>query len=315
MRGTNTAPRHEFCLEVEHVVEAVQSVRNRGAALVVIASLATPALGLAAGLPNAPLAVSNEMRHLEVGGQDWYAFTTAGADRNDDPSHVLIILVCGCPTAARRFKVWTAEGLRQKATEDPAHPVYAMGEGTKLEYQDGSQTLDRYSGDLVWHNGFKVGGTFYVQVGQIGSQASNYRLTITGDNISFPAGTSTSAAATSAAQVAPAVTNRDIPAEQAPGSGMGTAMTPTGQTKTLNPGGQQWYAVTVGRPIKDEDKQNLNVELAAGPGAPSSPSGPQKGWPNAPPAPIPTRTRRPSGKAPRRPIETATRRWNAITVI
>ena len=44
---------------------------------------------------------------------------------------------------------------------------------------------------------------------------------------------------------------------------MGTAMTPTGQTKTLNPGGQQWYAVTVGRPIKDEDKQNLNVELVA----------------------------------------------------
>ena len=152
-----------------------------GVALVVIASLATPALGLAAGSPNAPLAVSNEMRHLEVGGQDWYAFTTAGADRNDDPSHVLIIL--RVPDGSATSKVWTAEGLRQKATEDPAHPVYAMGEGTKLAYQDGSQTLDRYSGDLVWHNGFKVGGTFYVQVGQIGSQASNYRLTITGDTL------------------------------------------------------------------------------------------------------------------------------------
>jgi len=233
-----------------------------GVALVVLASLATPALGLAAGSPTSPLAVNNEIRHLDVGGQDWYAFTTAGADGNNDPSHVLIVLRA-VPDGSATFKVWTAEGLKQKATEDPGHPVYAMGEGTKIEYQDGSQTVDRYGGDLVWHNGFEVGGTFYVQVGQVGSQASNYLLTITGDNISFPPGASTSAAATQPAQVAPAATNPAIPAADVPGSGMDTAMTPTGQMKTINPGGQQWYVVTLGRPIQDEDKQNLNVELVA----------------------------------------------------
>jgi hypothetical protein len=239
-----------------------------GVALVVLASLATPALGLAAGSPTSPLAVNNEIRHLDVGGQDWYAFTTAGADGNNDPSHVLIILRA-VPNGSATFRVWTAEGLKEKATEDPGHPVYAMGEGTRLEYKDGSQTLDRYGGDLVWHNGFEVGGTFYVQVGQAGSQASDYKLTISGDNISFPASASTGAAGSSATQsasVAAAATNRAIPAEDVPGSGMNTAMVPTGQIKTVNPGEQQWYAVTLGRPVKDEDEQNLNVELVASAG-------------------------------------------------
>jgi hypothetical protein len=152
--------------------------------------------------------------------------------------------------------------LKEKATEDSGHPVYAMGEGTKLEYQDGSQTLDRYGGDLVWHNGFNVGGTFYVQVGQAGPTPSNYLLTITGDNITFPAN-AMAASAPKAAQAAPAVTNPAIPAAIVPGSGIGTAMTPHGQLTTINPGTRQWYAVTLGRSAKDEDKQNLNVELVA----------------------------------------------------
>ena len=93
----------------------------------------TPTLSLAAGsAPNAPLAVSAQMRHLDVGGQDWYAFTTAGADSNNNPSHVLIVLHA-VPDGSATFKVWTAEGLREKATEDSGHPVYAMGEGTKLD--------------------------------------------------------------------------------------------------------------------------------------------------------------------------------------
>ena len=158
-----------------------------GVVLVLLVGLMTPALSLAAGSsPDAPLAVSAQMRHLDVGGQDWYAFTTAGADSNNNPSHVLITLNA-VPDGSATFKVWSAEGLHEFATQDPGHPVYAMGEGTKLEYRDGAQTLDRYGGDLVWPNGFNVGGTFYVQVGQTGPTPSNYLLTITGDNISFPA--------------------------------------------------------------------------------------------------------------------------------
>jgi hypothetical protein len=231
-----------------------------GIALILLVGLVTPTLSLAAGsTPNAPLAISTQSRTLEVGGQDWYAFTTAGMDSNNDPSHVLIVLSPD-PDGSATFKVWSAEGLKQKATEDSTHPIYALGEGTKLEYQDGSKTLDRYGGDLVWNGGFNVGGTFYVQVGQTGPTPSNYRLTITGDNISFPpsAGQGQSAQATSAA-----VTNSAIPAADVPGSSLGTAMTPHGQMVTINPGGQQWYAVKLGRPAKDEDKQNLNVELVA----------------------------------------------------
>jgi hypothetical protein len=239
------------------------NLRNRsalGVALVLLVGLMTPALSLAAGsTPNAPLAVSAQSRRLEVGGQDWYAFTTAGKDSNNNPSHVLIALNA-TPDGSATFKVWTAEGLREKATEDPGKPVYAMGEGTTSQYQDGGKTLERYGGDLVWYNGFNVGGTFYVQVAQTGSTASDYLLTIAGDNVSFPVNAATASAA-QPAPVAPAVTNRAIPAEIIPGSGMSTAMTPNGQMKTLNPGEQQWYAVTLGRPAKDEDKQNLNVEL------------------------------------------------------
>jgi hypothetical protein len=243
----------------------LSKLRNRsalGVALVLLVGLMTPTLSLAAGsTPNAPLAVSAQMRHLDVGGQDWYAFTTAGADSNNNPSHVLIVLHA-VPDGSATFKVWTAEGLKEKATEDSGHPVYAMGEGTKLEYQDGNKTLDRYGGDLVWHNGFNVGGTFYVQVGQAGPTPSDYLLTITGDNISFPASAAASQGQ-SAQAVSASVTNKAIPAAIEPGSGMSTAMIPTGQMKTLNPGEQQWYAVTLGRSAKDEDKQNLNVELIA----------------------------------------------------
>jgi hypothetical protein len=235
-----------------------------GIALALILGLMTSGFSLAAGptgsSPSAPLAVSNGIRHLDVGGQDWYAFTSAGQDSNNDPSHVLILLRA-TPAGSATFKVWTAEGLREKATENSDHLVYPMGQGTVLQYKDGDQTLDRYGGDLVWHNGFKVGGTFYVQVGQTGSTASDYVLTITGDNISFP-GTPAASAARQV-QVAPAATNPAIPAAMVPGSGMDTAMTPTGQAKTLNPGERQWYMVTLSREAKDEDKQNLQVELNA----------------------------------------------------
>ena len=242
-------------------------LRNRsalGVALVLLVGLMTPTLSLAAvSSPNAPLAVSAQTRRLEVGAVDWYAFTTAGKDRNNDPSHVLIAL--NAPNDSATFKVWTAEGLRERATEDRGKPVHAMGEGTAAEYQDGGQTLERYGGDLVWYNGFNVGGTYYVQVAQSGATPSDYRLTIVGDNVSFPMNAATANAATASAaqpaQVATAVTNLAIPAAIVPGSGMSTAMTPNGQMKTLNPGERQWFAVTLGRSAKDEDKQNLNVEL------------------------------------------------------
>ncbi len=235
-----------------------------GIALALMLGLMTSGFSLAAGptgsSPSAPLAVSNQIRHLDVGGQDWYAFTTAGQDSNNDPSHVLILLRA-VPAGSATFKVWTAEGLREKATENSDHPVYAMGEGTVLQYKDGDKTLDRYGGDLVWHNGFKFGGTFYVQVGQNGPTASDYELTITGDNISILGAPATSAVRE--VQIAPAATNSAIPASMVPGSGMDTAMTPTGQAKTLNPGEKQWYMVTVSREQKDENKQNLQVQLNA----------------------------------------------------
>ena len=102
-----------------------------------------------------------------------------------------------------------------------------------------------------------------MQVGQAGSTPSDYLLTITGDNISFPANAAATSKGQSAQAVSAAVTNSAMPAAIVPGSGMSTAMLPTGQMKTINPGEQQWYAVTLGRPAKDEDKQNLNVELMA----------------------------------------------------
>jgi len=234
-----------------------------GIALILLVGLVTPTLSLASGsTPNAPLAVSTQSRTLEVGGTDWYAFTTAGMDSNNDPSHVLIVLSPD-PTGSATFKVWSAEGLKEKATEDISHPISPMGQGTKLQYQDGSLTLDRYGGDLVWHGGFNVGGTFYVQVGQTGSSPSKYRLTITGDSISFPASAATTGQGQTTQAVSAAVTNSAIPLARVPGSSIGTSMAPTGQMVTINPGGQQWYAVKVDRLAKDEDKQNLNVELVA----------------------------------------------------
>ena len=255
--------------------------------LLALLSIALPGAALAQGptgsTPDAPLLPSSTSRHLDIGGQDWYAFSTAGADRDGAVSHVLITLNT-IPDGSATFKVWTAEGLRELATEDPDHPVNAMGEGTKLEYQDGALTLDRYGGALVWHNGFRFGGTFYVQVGQVGDKASDYLLTITGDDIWFPAHakaaeTEPIAAATDGAQQAqgmdsastqtsraiPAVVNPAIPASIVPGSGMDTAMTPAGQWETIQPGTQQWYAIKFPGVRNDEDQLNVEVELAAAP--------------------------------------------------
>jgi hypothetical protein len=247
-----------------------------GVALLMLVSFATPALAFAQGpsgsSPDAPLLPSSVAKHLDIGGQDWYAFSTAGAIGDNTPSHVLITLNA-VPDGSATFKVWTAEGLRQLATEDPDHPVNAMGEGTKLEYQDGSRTLDRYGGALVWHNGFRFGGTFYVQVGQTGDTASDYLLTITGDDIWFPANAqaadseamSMSEESRQASRALPAVVNPDIPVNIVPGSGMDTAMTPAGQWETIQPGTQQWYAIQLPGARNDEDQSNVEVELAAVP--------------------------------------------------
>jgi len=137
--------------------------------------------------PSSALAPSGTMEHLNVGQSRWYRFSSAGKDKNGDPSHVLVTLYAQ-PDGSAGFNIWTMERLAERATADnPNKDAPPIGQGTKLVMgTGGGETKDLFNGALVWGGGFDIPGTYLVQVYQTGTQASDYTLTINGDAVTFP---------------------------------------------------------------------------------------------------------------------------------
>ena len=237
---------------------------------------AAPAVTQAAGpgtSPDEAVAPSNSTMRLNPGQDMWFAFNTGGKDKNDDPSHALILLrpsIAGCAT----FKLWTKELLKQFNTQDSEHRIYAMGQGTKLEYQDGSNKLDRYGGDLVWNGGFNDPGSFYVQVGSTGDKACDFNLAVTGDTLTFPAAAMAASAAAQPAGAAPAPAENAMSSKVAsdisaahPGSSPDTAFPTSGVWRATNNGQTDWYVVTVPGSTDSADNPLVVLQLTARPGA------------------------------------------------
>jgi hypothetical protein len=223
-------------------------------ALVAIVSAIVPAVGQAAGPggtgPDDALAPGAGTQHLNVGQDLWYAFSTAGLDRNNNPSKVLVRMSVQ-PAGSATFFIWDRQRLAARAiSTNPNQDDPPVGQGTILTTKDGDNTVARYNGDLIWTNAFQAPTTYYVQVRQTGSQPSDYTLSITGDAVSFPAaaapvqlaasnpGQAAGATASSAPLILPATGN-----QPAAGSGPDTALPATGQPMTVKPGQQIWYKI------------------------------------------------------------------------
>lgn len=236
-----------------------------GLALVTAFSLTAPAVTMAQAPigsgPNDALAPVSATQHLNVGQERWYAFHSAGADRDNNPSKVLIQLTAQ-PDGSAQFNIWSMERLRARAiSTDPNKDAPAVGQGTKESYKDGDTTLYRFNGALVWDGGFMEPTTYYVQVQQVGSQPSDYQLSITGDAVTFPTATpsvylassTTSSAAAraninTAPLVLPATGNQAAPAAAPAGSSLNTAVSAisaSGRLMTIKPGAEQWFKISV----------------------------------------------------------------------
>jgi hypothetical protein len=239
------------------------------AALVTTLGLMAPTIGLAAGPtgtgPNDAMAPTGTMEHLNVGQSRWYAFHSAGKDNNGDPSHVLITLFAQ-PDGSAGFNIWTRERLAEHATAaNPAKDAPPIGEGTKMQASspDNPNVKYLFNGALVWAGGINEAGTYFVEVYQTGSQASDYMLTINGDAVTFPGSVTVSTIQPSQATV-PAI---QAAAAGAPtgGSGPNNTLAPSTSWQHLNVGQKRWYSFFSAGKDKNGDPSHVLITLYAQP--------------------------------------------------
>jgi hypothetical protein len=231
-------------------------------ALVILLVLLTPALSLAQGSgPNDALAPAGGSVHLAPGQQQWYVFTTSGADR-DDPSKVAVTLRAS-PQGSAAFNIWTADQLREMQNQDPNEPVEPIGRGTKVTEKQGDETVDLFGGALIWAQDWGPGQTYYVQVLSTGPE-SDYGLSITGGRISFPAPPAPAQPSTlPVTGVEPS--QAAVPEQRPSGSSLETALTSFGQSRTLSPGQQQWYTFKIAGASENEATPRIKLQLTGQP--------------------------------------------------
>jgi hypothetical protein len=248
------------------------------AALITALSIFSPALaaGPTGGSPNDALAPTGGTVHLTAGQQQWYIFHTDGVDANNHPSKVDVRLMAA-PQGSATFLVWTADQLNQMRFQDPNNPVKPLGQGTVSTFQDNGQTVDRYNGALIWAEDARIGNTYYLQVQTTGMQDSNYTLTVTGDALSFPtqlaqAGPRTLPVTGSAAAPTPTQTQSQTAAQSQSanaanqaGSGPDHAFNTAGQSMTLQPGQQHWYAIQAAGDSSGTAHPTIQARLTANP--------------------------------------------------
>ncbi len=105
---------------------------------------------------------------LADGQHHWYAF------RDEGDGTAITIRLTVLPTEGAIFTVFTAEQAKQWTLDQT---VAAVGAGTPLAL---------FRNDLYWTGNFVQSGTYYVLVTSQDRGPSNYKLTISGQGISFP---------------------------------------------------------------------------------------------------------------------------------
>jgi hypothetical protein len=247
------------------------------AALVAALSTFAPALaqGPAGSSPNDALTPTGNTMALKAGQQHWYVFHTDGLRANDTPSNVMVQLQAN-PQGSATFYVWTPAELSQMRYQNPSNPVKPVGQGTVNSYQQNGQTVDRFGGALVWAENARIGNTYYVEVTTTGNQDSSYTLSVTGDAISYPTQmaqtsprtlpvTGNTAAPSTAQNQSQSAANTSSQANSPSGTGPNNALTTFGQSRTLQPGQQQWFTFQLGGNSSSTAHPTVQVQLSANP--------------------------------------------------
>jgi len=177
------------------------------------------------------------MRSLDLGQSDWYAFQYNGNDES-----LIRVQLWGNNA---EFGVWTRNQIEDW---DQGIDVDPIGRSAEEEFVDG---------DLSWAGSFNTTDTYFVRVEQTGTTAANYRLSVSGADVSVPSETTHELEMT--IFVAP-VTAVPVLAQTTHGSGPEDALAIDGGWRSLGAGETDWYSF---RSDGDEATQftlELNVD-------------------------------------------------------
>ncbi len=192
----------------------------------------------------------------------WYVFKYDYDSEADDPSNVIAELRIDEP-GTLSFEVWSEQNVNQWRNGEDFTPT---GAGTPaFAINEGTSNRDRTL--LRWVGGSRETVLYYLIVSNRTDAPANYRLTVTGPNVSFPA----PAMATTTEMTGTMVTTDTVasPVETTMGGGTGPddALTPTGQRTTLAAGEQRWYTFGYGSDDEDDVSQAMAELRMAQPGS------------------------------------------------
>ena len=219
--------------------------------------LLVPALALAAGStgPGDAAGPDDGWEMLPVGQANWYEFTYLGhydfEEGKDGEERAIFegtpveVWLDAEPDGGAVFRVVTEEEVQAwVAGED----LESCGCGTENEHGPG---------DLNWAGNFARPGTYYVVVEHRGAEPTQFKLSISGEEIEVPQPATAAPAAEEPAALADGATPED-------NSGPSDALAPSGQWTLIPAGGSQWYTFQYTghhqfEPPKDENEEEKPI--------------------------------------------------------
>lgn len=240
-------------------------------------AMAQTPTGTSAGGATAPF---NGYVQISSAQQQWYTFNSSQVTAAATDAGITIEL-SAVPQGSVDFAVWTQEALNAFNAGDTTLGK-AVGRGTlQTKKQSDGTTTNLYNGNLLWVGRSLGPTTYYVQVFTNAATPVSYRLNISGNYISFPAGSPANqalqmtSARNNAAQQAPLFLPSTGPASTAStastatsaraGSGTENALSLNGQQRTLGVGQQEWYTFQYPGHDSDGYQPQANVVLRANP--------------------------------------------------
>jgi hypothetical protein len=153
------------------VMNAPAAVRSIATATTATTAAAVDTTKLGTG-PGDALTAFGAWTHLNIGQDQWYSFSSAGNDLDENVAKAHNITMQVVPFGGAEFSVWTAQELRDLGVATDATTVNPVGRGTASDDRNG----DTRVGKSNWSGSFSNNGTYYVRVRQTGATPSDYSL-------------------------------------------------------------------------------------------------------------------------------------------
>lgn len=196
--------------------------------------------------PNSALSPSNDWNSLAPDESRWYTFHYDYDQMTDIATEATVELQSRYEDTIS-FEIWTPRTVQHWINGDDSDTWNSVGAGTKLSGQTGNDVDDS---TLIWASEGSVSETYYVVVTNARDSVSNYNLSISGVDVSFPglalpamtATTETPQIAADDVVVAPAAAAPSADLAVDTGSGPFTAITIGDDTGVLAAGESRWYS-------------------------------------------------------------------------